>query len=144
MTSATPQRLVRPFVQLFSSTRHGARLARLLAAEQLRTWSVPPDVAERAELVTAELAANAVLHGCADGRDFRLALRLDPVARALRVEVGDTRGDRLPALPPVPAVPGDESGRGLLIVAAVSTRWGVDLTTGLRKTVWAELALVRE
>ncbi|WP_037671324.1 ATP-binding protein, partial [Streptomyces afghaniensis] len=59
--------------------------------------------------------------------------------RHLRIEVTDTRGDRLPT----PQLPSHdpESGRGLLIVDALADRWGV--TPGLppRKTVWAELTL---
>ncbi|MER6969106.1 ATP-binding protein, partial [Streptomyces halstedii] len=41
---------------LLSPTPRGARLARLLATEQLRAWGLPLD---RAPQVVAELAANA-------------------------------------------------------------------------------------
>lgn len=80
---------VRHFTQLLSSTRRGARLARLLATGALQTWDVPPAVAERAEHIVAELAANAVFHGRVRGRDFRLGLTLDPAAGTLRAEVTD-------------------------------------------------------
>ncbi len=43
--------------------------------------------------------------------------------------------------PTVGAVP--TCGRGLLLVEAVSDRWGVD-SAGLGKTVWCEFDLVRE
>ncbi|MDT0616829.1 ATP-binding protein, partial [Streptomyces sp. DSM 40712] len=38
---------VRTFAQLLSSTRRGARLARLLAVGQLMSWEVSPGVTER-------------------------------------------------------------------------------------------------
>lgn len=50
MSATTPQlpATARTLTQQLSSTRHGARLARLLTAEQLHIWPVPPDVAARA------------------------------------------------------------------------------------------------
>jgi anti-sigma regulatory factor (Ser/Thr protein kinase) len=126
------------FTQRLSSTRRGARLARLLAAEQLRTWPVSPDVAERAELIMAEPASNAALHGRVPGRDFRFTLTLDEAAGILRIEVTDTRGEKLPVLGPEPA-PDRESGRGLLLVVALADRWGTEPHQPVGKTVWAEL-----
>lgn len=123
----------REFTVLLSPTRRGARLARLLATAQLLAWGHP---SEPATQIVAELAANAVLHGRVPGRDFRLGLlvRRDGV---LRIEVTDTRGERLPQ---AAAAPGDaETGRGLLIVGALADRWGVDLGPVPRKTVWAEI-----
>jgi anti-sigma regulatory factor (Ser/Thr protein kinase) len=88
--------------------------------------------------VVAELAANAVLHGLVPGRDFRLTLGLDGTG-TLRIAVADARGDRLPRIQ-APAGTGEESGRGLLLVAAYADRWGVTDGPGPGgKTVWAEL-----
>ncbi|MDH6227837.1 ATP-binding protein [Streptomyces sp. MJP52] len=133
--------------QLLSPTRRGARLARLLALAALHTWQVPASVIERAELIVAELAANAALHGHVDGRNFRLTLTYEtddandaaatPTA-LLRIAVTDARGDRLPAPGPEPASPTAESGRGLLLVAALADRWGVAPYPPSGKTVWAE------
>lgn len=125
---------IRNFSLQLSPTPRGARLARLLATEQLRSWGLPLDPARQ---VVAELSANAATHGRIPGRDFRLLLYV--VAATLRIEVTDTRGDRLPS-PQLPG-PDAESGRGLLLVDALADRWGV--TPGLppRKTVWAELDL---
>ncbi|MCX2971289.1 MULTISPECIES: ATP-binding protein [Streptomyces] len=131
------------FLQLLSSTRRGARLARLLAVEQLRTWQVPPSLTERVEHVVAELAANAVLHGRVAGRDFRLGLRLTPATRAVRIEVTDANGSRLPAPAFVPGpdgAPDAEAGRGLLLVSALADRWGTQPFPPSGKTVWAECA----
>lgn len=73
MIRETPQPLspIRNFDVRLSATPRGARLARLLATEQLRAWGLPMDPA--AHLV-AELAANAVTHGRVPGRDFQLLL----------------------------------------------------------------------
>ncbi|MCT9080385.1 ATP-binding protein [Streptomyces fulvoviolaceus] len=122
------------FSAQLSPTPRGARLARLLATEQLRGWGLPLDPAEH---IVAELATNAVTHGKVPGRDFRLTLYV--VGGTLRIEVTDTRDDRVPH-PQHPASDA-ESGRGLLLVDALADRWGV--TPGLRprKTVWAEVVL---
>jgi len=120
------------FTVLLSSTRRGARLARLLAEAQLRSWGLPTETANH---IVAELAANAATHGRVPGRDFRLTLYV--VGGTLRIEVTDTRGERLP----VPQHPSDEaeSGRGLILVDALADRWGVSEDRFPRKTVWAEL-----
>lgn len=120
------------FSVLLSSTRRGARLARLLTEAHLRHRGLPTDTASH---LVAELAANAVTHGRVPGRDFRLTLYV--VGGTLRIEVSDTRGDRLPE-PRHPAVDA-ESGRGLLLVDALADRWGVREDRFPRKTVWAEL-----
>lgn len=74
----------------FSPTTRDARLARLLATEQLRAWGLPLDPASQ---LVAELAANASTHGRVPGRDFRLLLYV--VADTLRIEVTDTCGEFL-------------------------------------------------
>jgi anti-sigma regulatory factor (Ser/Thr protein kinase) len=123
---------VRDFGVQLSSTPRGARLARLLATEQLRSWGLPLDPAA---LVVAELANNAVTHGRVPGRDFRLTLHV--VADTLRVEVTDTSGDRLPQ--PQRVDTEAESGRGLALVEALADRWGWVPGRYPRKTVWAEI-----
>ncbi|MGW9136683.1 ATP-binding protein [Streptomyces sp. NPDC055681] len=125
MNHALPQvdRLSRTFTQLLSSTRRGARLARLLAVTEMRTWGAPQDLTERAELVVAELAANAVLHGLVPGRCFRLTLVFDPAAGRLRVEVTDARGEVYPQPPPADAEPpslvGELQGSGRISAGRV-------------------------
>ncbi|MEU9701887.1 ATP-binding protein [Streptomyces sp. NPDC047981] len=124
------------FGVLLSPTPRGARLARLLAVEWLRTKpELPYRVVENAEHVVAELATNAATHGRVAGRNLRLALIAQE--ETLRIEVTDTRDDALPRLRP----PDGESGRGLLLVDALADRWGVDLGPVPCKTVWAELDL---
>ncbi|MBW8800332.1 MAG: ATP-binding protein [Streptomyces sp.] len=123
---------VRNFSVPLSSTPRGARLARLLATEQLRDWGLPTHPTDH---LVAELAANAVTHGRVPGRDFRLTLYV--IGDTLRIEVTDTRGDRLPYARET--APDGESGRGLLLVDALADRWGVAHGPAPRKTVWAEV-----
>ncbi|MFD7942720.1 ATP-binding protein, partial [Streptomyces sp. NPDC059744] len=110
------------FTMRFSSTPRGARLARRLAGERLEAWGIPygSDGHDVLTLIVAELSANAVRHGRVPGRDFRL--RLSAEGAALRVEVTDSRGESIPAL----AEPSNEldGGRGLLLVGALTDRWG--------------------
>ncbi|MFF0425548.1 ATP-binding protein [Streptomyces sp. NPDC004520] len=143
MHTITPHQpvTVRTFAQQLSSTRRGARLARLLVMERLTAWEVSLSVADRAERIVAELAANAVRHGRVQGRDFRVALTCASSPGLLRIEVTDPRGERLPALPSDPEGLSyeAESGRGLLLVAALADRWGVEPYPPSGKTVWAEV-----
>ncbi|MGW5679489.1 ATP-binding protein, partial [Streptomyces sp. NPDC003860] len=123
-------------VQL-SATRRGARLARLLAIQQLQSWGC-----EHASVghVVAELATNAVMHGRVQGRDFRL--RLLERDGVIRVELIDARGDRTPMRRHQNEnEPVAEGGRGLLIVSGLADRWGVSSGPPPCKTVWAELDL---
>lgn len=130
------------FAMRFTSTPRGARLARLLVGERLDAWGIPYRSAahETLSLITGELCANAVQHGHVPGRDFRV--RLTVTADVLRIEVTDTRTERRPAgtSRPTTPPPGSETGRGLLLVEHLATRWGVTPRAGAPgKTVWAEL-----
>ncbi|WP_406838303.1 ATP-binding protein [Streptomyces sp. AHU1] len=120
-----------------SATRRGARLARLLAAEQLHDWGLPLDPAR---LVVAELAASAALHGRVPGRSFRLTLFVR-APQTLCVEVADARGERWPVRARAAAGDTAESGYGLLFVGEFADRWGVRSGPVPCKTVWAELDL---
>ena len=98
---------------------------------------MPHRVTEAAEHLIAELVANAATHGRLPSRDFRIVLRTR--SETLRIEVTDTRGDRLPR--PARPAPDATSGRGLLLVAALADRWGVIPGPHPRKTVWAEVGV---
>ncbi|MFJ2233878.1 ATP-binding protein [Streptomyces sp. NPDC087859] len=153
LPTAQPVPPVRHFTIQLSSTRRGARLARHLATHQLDEWGIPhgTDLSDRAALVVAELAANAVTHGRTPGRDFRLTLHLPlapdgiPSTYTLRIEVTDTRPDRLPPPPQdlTSTTPDASAGRGLLIVDTLAIRWGARADDRLTKTVWAELTDAR-
>ncbi|MFD8688703.1 ATP-binding protein [Streptomyces sp. NPDC059651] len=125
------------FVQRFTATRRGARLARRLAVHQLDEWGVPygSELSDDVAVIVAELAANAVVHGHAPGRDFELRLKALG-ADGLRIEVSDARGERRPELCARGA--GAEAGHGLHLVEALAVKWGVaERVVG--KTVWAEI-----
>lgn len=81
-------------------------------------------------------------HGHVSGRDFRL--RLSAEGSAIRVEVTDTRGERLPAAADTASADQEsEGGRGLVLVAALADRWGwYPCADGPGKTVWAVLEVV--
>ncbi|MCX4981361.1 ATP-binding protein [Streptomyces sp. NBC_00572] len=135
----------RIFSLRFTSTARGARLARRLVAVRLDEWGVPYGTGphETVVLVASELATNAVRHGHVPGRDFRLSLRV--TGGLARVEVSDTRAERVPPRPGKLPDPGPEltdGGRGLLLVDALADRWGWCPRPGAPgKTVWAECAL---
>ncbi|MES4901026.1 MULTISPECIES: ATP-binding protein [unclassified Streptomyces] len=126
------------------STPRGARLARRLAVRRMGEWGYPPDsdTSCTVALLVAELASNAVRHGRVAGRSFRLRLALVAAARTIRIEVSDAREDRLPVSPQAPS-DDDETGRGLLLVELLATRWGVVPRSPVGKTVWAEVAADR-
>ncbi|MEU1785900.1 ATP-binding protein [Streptomyces sparsogenes] len=133
-TSVSTPPAARHFTVLLSATRKGARLARLLATERLRSWGLP---FETAALIISELGANAALHGRVPGRNFRLTLRAtDDV---LRIEVRDPCPERLPVVR-LRGETNGEHGHGLLLVQELADRWGV-VPELICKTVWAELDL---
>ncbi|MEU5797314.1 ATP-binding protein [Streptomyces sp. NPDC047813] len=124
------------FAMRFTSTPRGARLARRLVSLRLDEWGHGYDgrVNEAVTLIAAEFAANAVRHGRVPGRDFHL--RLAEEDGVVRLEVSDTRGERMPE----PRVPCGEGGRGLILVEALADTWGV-APRQPGKTVWAEVRL---
>ncbi|MFC5953108.1 ATP-binding protein [Streptomyces pratens] len=127
----------------FASSPRGAQLARRLAVRRMEEWGHPPesDASCAVALVVGELAANAVRHGRAPGRDFRLRLALDTTAGLVRIEVTDAASEkRLPSAPPTPC-PEGESGRGLLLVDVLALRWGSTPRRPVGKTVWAEVSM---
>jgi hypothetical protein len=127
------------FFQQFTSSPRGARLARRLAVRRMEEWGYgrTSDLSCSVGLLVGELAANAVSHGRVPGRDFHLRL-IRTAECAVRIEVSDAQAQ----LPPVrSAAPGpdDESGRGLLLVDVLATRWGTRARHPVGKTVWAEV-----
>lgn len=115
-----------------------ARAARRFAHATLAEWRLEP-LTDDLDLVVSELITNALLHArtgrCAPGATIRLDLERHE--GHLLCRVGD--GSELPPLPEE-AVDTAESGRGLLLVEAVSTCWGWSREAG-GKSVWAQLRL---
>ena len=118
--------------------------ARLHARAVLHEWGLA-GLAEAAELIVSELVTNAVRASTAPDGHPRydatgmpvVVLRLASDGIKLLVEVRDV-------IPGAPAAahpgPDDESGRGLMLVAAQCDRWSGESVSGWPgKVVWAEL-----
>ncbi len=90
----------------------------------------PSRTVEIAELLTSELATNAVIHGCTP---FDVIVSQDD--DALRVAVHDG-SNRMP-VPPA-GKPSDPNGRGLSMVELLSDHWGT-IQNSPGKTVWFDL-----
>ncbi|WP_432007218.1 ATP-binding protein [Streptomyces parvus] len=119
----------------YTPTARSVSLSRHRAARMVLQWG-HPGMAGDAALLVSELATNALLHGAIRGRLFRVHLTLTEFV--LRVAVSDPRGERLPSLR---RADGDDCyGRGLLVVAHLADRWGVEPRT-VGKSVFAELSV---
>jgi two-component sensor histidine kinase len=107
---------------------------------RLTEWGHPPasELSSTVALVVGELAANAVRHGRVPGRNFAVRVVVDESAGFARVEVVDASATR-PLPGPRQAPEDDESGRGLMLVDLLATRWGSCPREPLGKIVWAEL-----
>jgi len=116
----------------------GARIARQRLTTELRPLLNPELLADTVA-VAAELVGNAVSHASAlPGGVIRLAWRLLPADSGQLVEVRVTDGGAADEPAPRPVRADALDGRGLLIVAALAVRWGVE-RDGLGQCVWAEI-----
>jgi len=105
--------------------------ARRFVADLCDEWGLA-DLVDVASLITSELVTNVVTHA---QTSCTLTVQRTPVA--LRISATDTSQDAL-TLRDTNAT--SEGGRGLYILAALSSAWGVDAVDA-GKTVWAELAV---
>ncbi|WP_432492108.1 ATP-binding protein [Kineococcus auxinigenes] len=107
-------------------------LARHWVVQRCTSVRVPIAVLTVVELLTAELTANAVLHG-------RAPVRLDLQRTPGEVRVAVTDAD---STPPVRRRVGPEAtgGRGVALVDLLSGAWGVE-QHGDGKTVWFTVGL---
>ena len=95
-------------------------------------WGLDDDAVDDALLVVEEMVTNVVDHA---RTSFHLVVRLDRAVLHIAVR------DRSPLPVRVQELDlGRRRGRGLLMIASVSARWGSDTAAG-GKTVWAELAV---
>jgi hypothetical protein len=94
---------------------------------------LPSDQLEVAVLLTSEVTTNAIVHS-----EGPVQLEIHMADEVLRVLVTDGgRGEVRVA----EDFHWPESGHGLRMVDAMSTRWGVDAVDGVGKRVWFELPL---
>ncbi|GAA3742817.1 ATP-binding protein [Plantactinospora mayteni] len=116
----------------------GARTARHRLGAEL-DGTVPAALLADAEMVAAELLGNAVRHAAPlPGGMIRLTwlLRTGPTAHTVQIRVTDGGAAGPPRMRQVG--PDATDGRGLLLVAALATDWGVE-RDGLGQSVWARL-----
>ncbi|GAA2659783.1 hypothetical protein GCM10010400_17570 [Streptomyces aculeolatus] len=106
---------------------------RRVLQRHLRLWGLP-HVVDAAQLCATELVTNVICH-VGTGGPVTLATSLRDTQ--LRLELRDPAMDSVPI--PAKPTPDDETGRGLLRVAATAANWGVDLRDN-GKTTWVELA----
>ncbi|MFE5812501.1 SpoIIE family protein phosphatase [Streptomyces sp. NPDC056479] len=102
--------------------------------EQLDVWSLS-EASFTAELVVSELVTNAIRYGT-----HPIRLRLIHDTATLICEVSDT-SHTAPHLRRAKIF--DEGGRGLLLVAQLTQRWGSRHTAD-GKTIWSEIGLLGE
>ncbi len=110
--------------------------ARLHARHLVREWGLN-GLAATGELLTSELVTNAVQATAGHDTLAPVRLRLSGDGARVLIEVWDAD-----PRPPQPRDPGlaDEGGRGLFLVATLSTRWNWYLTQDPPgKVVWCEL-----
>lgn len=112
------------------------RPARQWTNRTLQDWQLTEST-HTVEQLVSELLANSIEHA----RTTSVGVCLIDADRTLLIEVDDTDAERLPTRR-APSLD-DTSGRGLLIVEELSDRWGVRVTNH-GKTVWCELAILRE
>ncbi|GGO81896.1 ATP-binding protein [Wenjunlia tyrosinilytica] len=111
---------------------HAARHVRRLVRVYLVLWDMP-ELTDAVELAATELLANVFTHV----PDGRCTVRLRRLDGGVRVEVHDSCAEM-----PVARRAGlmDESGRGLAMIAAITSAWGVEPDPGGGgKCVWFEV-----
>jgi PAS domain S-box-containing protein len=128
--SASPER-TRSADTVLPGRATSARLARAFVADRLVEWDLE-DLADAVLLCVSEIDTNAVVHA---GSYAELSMQL--AGRVLRVEVRDAGGGEITRTRRL-ATTEDTHGRGLLLVEALSDRWGT-AEEGERKVVWFEL-----
>jgi anti-sigma regulatory factor (Ser/Thr protein kinase) len=115
-----------------SSDTDASRVAREFVEQH--SDSLARDVIDTAKLLVSEVVANAVKYG---EPAITLRVSLDPPLIGVSV---DDEGDDMPPTQVSRPAPTATSGRGLLIVASLSSHWGVvDHDPRPGKTVWFRL-----
>jgi anti-sigma regulatory factor (Ser/Thr protein kinase) len=113
----------------YAPEREAPAAARHFVAEVLERWGHSRALLEDAKLVVSELASNAVVHARSP---FSVEIR--PQGAAVLISVQDASHAR----PTVRDSGMAASGRGLRLVDAIATNWGVEIARE-GKIVWAEL-----
>ncbi|MFJ6694447.1 SpoIIE family protein phosphatase [Streptomyces sp. NPDC091272] len=121
----------------FDPVGRSVATARAFVRDTLQGWG-HSELVDDAVVLTSELVTNAVVH--AGTQADVLCLRTE---EGIRVEVGDRYPEREVPLQGTGLSlggPDREGGRGLLLCAALASRWGVEYTP-TQKHVWFQLDL---
>ncbi|HTZ42850.1 MAG TPA: ATP-binding protein [Jatrophihabitans sp.] len=116
-----------------------AAVARRSVSAAFEQAGVTADEAYDAALIASELVGNAVRHGL-PLPSGHIAVDWSLDGASYRISVTD--GGRAPQIEPRSAAVQDTSGRGLMIVAALASQWGVD-SDGPGTRVWVVGVLSR-
>lgn len=120
-----------------SRHRRSVPRARALVTSVLGAWGINQDVIDPAELVLSELVTNALRARAPGDRQVGICITHSKEDGLLRLEVSDAGEGQPEVRSPSED---DADGRGLLLVDALTNRWGVQpREAGIGKTVWAEL-----
>jgi anti-sigma regulatory factor (Ser/Thr protein kinase) len=143
-TSAIPAHPVACFA--LPAETSAPSLARSHACMVLDWWGIGPEAIETARLLISELVTNALnvvtMRRSGNSRNparaEQISLQLRHVGYSLRIEVSDPDMQR-----PVLANAGLDSdgGRGLMLVDALSSKWGYYFPDGGGKIVYCEIKL---
>lgn len=121
----------------FEPVGRSVATARGFVRDTLQGWGLG-DIVDDAVVLTSELVTNAVVHA---GTAAEVLCLRD--SDGVRIEVADRYPERelpLHDAGQAPGSPDREGGRGLLLCAALATRWGVEYTAS-DKRVWFQLDL---
>lgn len=131
MTVAQPNAIGAPgYTMELPCVRESMSRARALVSNVLATWGMDDDAADCGRIIVTELLANAVEH---TQTPVSKVIVERPSNGAVRIGVSD-RSHGVPHLKA--AALNAESGRGLRLVAGMSSRWGYD-THPWGKVTWA-------
>jgi DNA-binding NarL/FixJ family response regulator len=117
-----------------SGDRQSPRRARDFVRDTCQAWNCE-SVMDTALLVVSELVTNVVLHAGTGAE-----VRLTKIGPSLLIGVSDAGGGSPDVFD---ASSDDEHGRGLVLISALSTAWGVD-GDDHRKTIWAQVPIPGE
>lgn len=105
------------------------------AREAIQRVLADSPACDAAVVVASELAANAIRHTRTGDRDGMYYLQVQRTAGHIWIGLTDDGGPR----PHDAAPPGDEHGRGLMLVAALAQEWGYRTSYDGRRVTWALL-----
>jgi anti-sigma regulatory factor (Ser/Thr protein kinase) len=114
--------------------------ARAAVRRILKDWAVDAELADDIAIVATELVSNAVRHCRVTLAEIEVVVSIRGCG--LLLEVSDPDRGRVPAAR-AEGVPEGDGGRGLVLVAALSERWGHDVRP-FTKCVWAYFLVSEE